>query len=300
MPEMDGIETLQRIKEDPENLCGNIPVIALTANAISGAKEKYMESGFDDYLSKPIVSAKLEKMLRDFLPEELIKNKELADDMQQPETTEAVPDLEQLPMVEGLDWNYAWMHLTDMDLLQNTVVSFYEQIPAAAEKLSACYQDICTMGELQPYRIQVHTMKSLAASLGIIPLAGMAKILEDAARKEQQETIHSLHQIFITEWNSYKEKMIGVFGIEAPEEKAEAEDNSMICALLEMLRIAMQGMNIDEADEKMKMIYAYRYKDDVQKNMELLKSAVEDLDPEQVEMYAQTIINQLSGQKESV
>lgn len=300
MPEMDGIETLQRIKEDSENLCGNIPVIALTANAISGAKEKYMESGFDDYLSKPIVSAKLEKMLRDFLPEELIKNKELADDMQQPETTEAVPDLEQLPMVEGLDWNYAWMHLTDMDLLQNTVVSFYEQIPAAAEKLSACYQDICTTGELQPYRIQVHTMKSLAASLGIIPLAGMAKILEDAARKEQQETIHSLHQIFITEWNSYKEKMIGVFGIEAPEEKAEAEDNSMICALLEMLRIAMQGMNIDEADEKMKMIYAYRYKDDVQKNMELLKSAVEDLDPEQVEMYAQTIINQLSGQKESV
>lgn len=74
----------------------------------------------------------------------------------------------------------------------------------------------------------------------------------------------------------------------------------MICVLLEMLRIAMQGMNIDEADEKMKMIYAYRYQDDVQKNVELLKTAVEDLDPEQVEMYAQTIISQLSGQKESV
>lgn len=300
MPEMDGIETLQKIKEDPENLCENIPVIALTANAISGAKEKYLESGFDDYLSKPIVSAKLEKMLKGFLPKELIKGRDPAEDMQQLEIAAESPDLGQLPMVEGLDWNYAWMHLTDMNLLQDTVVSFYEQIPAAAEKLSACYQDVCTTGELQPYRIQVHTMKSLAASLGIIPLAGMAKVLEDAAREEQPETIHSLHQIFITEWNSYKEKLTGVFGIEALEEKTQPEDNSMICVLLEMLRIAMQGMNIDEADEKMKMIYAYRYQDDVQKNVELLKTAVEDLDPEQVEMYAQTIISQLSGQKESV
>ena len=300
MPEMDGIETLVRIKEDPENLCRNIPVIALTANVISGAKEKYMEAGFDGYLAKPIVSAKLEKMLMDFLPGELLKDKEPTEEIRQPEAAGASLDLEQLPMVDGVDWNYAWMHLTDMELLKTTVVSFYEQISAAAEKLSNCYQDICMTGEMQPYRIQVHGMKSLAASLGIIPLAGMAKILEDAAAKEQQETVHSLHRIFITEWNSYTEKLTGVFGIEAPEEKTEAEDNSMICVLLEMLRIAMQGMDIDEVDEKMKMIYSYRYQDDVQKNIELLKVAVENLDPEQTEIYTQTIIKQLSGQKESV
>lgn len=337
MPEMDGIETLQRIKDDRENLCGNVPVIALTANAVSGVREKYLEAGFDGYLPKPIVSAKLEKMLRDFLPDELVKDKGPEEGMPQPAAealaekmpqaagaeasavgtrqaavTEAsaegmqqaavveAPDLEQLPMVEGLDWNYAWMHLLNMDLLQDTVVSFYEQIPSSAEKLSACYQDFRGSGELKPYRIQVHTMKSLAASLGIIPLAGMAKILEDAAENKQQETIHSLHPVFIAEWNSYRGKLTGVFGIKAPEEKEQPKDLSMICVLLEMLRIAMQDMDIDQADEKMKMIYAYRYQDEVQKNVELLKTAVEDLDPEQVEMYAQTIIGQLSGQKGSV
>lgn len=300
MPEMDGIETLRRMKAEPDNLCRDIPVIALTANAISGAREKYLESGFDDYLSKPIVSAKLEKMLRDRLPEELVKKQDASESAQQSKRAEEASNLEQLPMVEGLDWNYAWMHLTDMELMRTTVVSFYEQIPSAAEKLCACYEDICTAGELQGYRIQVHSMKSLAASLGIIPLAGMAKILEDAAAKGQQETIHSLHPVFIAEWNGYTEKLTGVFGIEAPEEKAEAEDTSMICALLEMLRIAMDAMDFDVADEKMQMIYSYRYQDDVQKNVEILKTAVENLDPEQTETYAQIIMDQLSGQKENV
>lgn len=300
MSGMDGIETLRRIKEEPDNLCRDIPVIALTANAISGAREKYLKAGFDDYLSKPIVSAKLEKMLRDRLPEELVKEAEPSDQAQPPEMAREAPNLEQLPMVEGLDWNYAWMHLTDMELLRTTVVSFYEQIPSSAEKLCACYEDICAAGEFKGYRIQVHSMKSLAASLGILPLAGMAKILEDAAAKEQQETIHSLHPIFIAEWNGYTEKLTGVFGIVAPEDKAEMEDASMICALLEMLRIAMDAMDFDEADEKMAMIYSYHYRDDVQKNVELLKTAVENLDPEQTETYAQTIMSQLSGQEESV
>ncbi|MCR5784344.1 MAG: response regulator, partial [Eubacterium sp.] len=72
MPEMDGIETLTRMKKmtDAPNI--KTPVIALTANAISGAREKYLDAGFSDYLTKPINSAELEKMIADYLPEEKI------------------------------------------------------------------------------------------------------------------------------------------------------------------------------------------------------------------------------------
>ncbi|MCM1146122.1 MAG: response regulator, partial [Lachnoclostridium sp.] len=296
MPDMDGVETLQKMKADSANMCTDTPVIALTANAVSGAKEKYLASGFHDYLSKPIVSEKLEQMLQTYLPEELLKEAEKT------EVTEVSekPDLEQLPAVDGLDWNYAWLHLSGMNLLQSTVEAFYEQIPAAAEKLDGCYQDICTSGEFQAYRIQVHAMKSLAATVGILPLAGMAKVLEDAAGEERMEVIQSLHQIFITQWNGYREKLTGVFGITAPEEKAEMEDASIICALLEMIRIAMQDMNIDEADEKMKLIDTYRYPEEIQKNVEILKAAVENLDVEQTENSTQLIIKQLSGQKEDI
>lgn len=67
MPEMDGVETLARSKNLEGNLCGDTPVIALTANAIQGAREEYIRLGFDDYLSKPIEPKLLEEVLRKYI-----------------------------------------------------------------------------------------------------------------------------------------------------------------------------------------------------------------------------------------
>lgn len=86
MPEMDGIETLAKSKELEANLNKEVPVIAMTANAVSGAKESYLKAGFTDYLSKPIVGKDLEKMLEKYLPKEkLILT---AEDMATHENTE--------------------------------------------------------------------------------------------------------------------------------------------------------------------------------------------------------------------
>ena len=75
MPEMDGMEMLWRIKSDEKNLNRETPSIALTANAFAGARDAYRKSGFQDYLSKPIIGDALEKMLLEYLPEEkTIKN----------------------------------------------------------------------------------------------------------------------------------------------------------------------------------------------------------------------------------
>ncbi len=72
MPGMDGVETLKRIQTLENNLSKNAPVIALTAHALSGAREQYFDYGFDDYLSKPIDYLKLEKLLLFFLPKEKV------------------------------------------------------------------------------------------------------------------------------------------------------------------------------------------------------------------------------------
>ena len=69
---MDGIETLQRIKKDYSILGGDKPTVALTANAISGAREFYLQNGFVGYLSKPVDSKLLEKTIMELLPKELI------------------------------------------------------------------------------------------------------------------------------------------------------------------------------------------------------------------------------------
>ena len=72
MPEMDGIETLKRAKELKGSKNKKTPMVALTANAVSGVKEMFLANGFDDYLSKPVDGKTLEMMVQKYLPEDKI------------------------------------------------------------------------------------------------------------------------------------------------------------------------------------------------------------------------------------
>ena len=72
MPEMGGIETLDRIRNQEENCSKNATIIAMTANAISGSRERYLAAGFKDYLSKPIDIVKYTKMIKKYLPENIV------------------------------------------------------------------------------------------------------------------------------------------------------------------------------------------------------------------------------------
>ena len=67
LPKMSGFDVCQQIRE-----FSDVPIIMLTANAIAGAREEYIEMGFSDYLSKPVQSVKLDEMLQHYLPEEKI------------------------------------------------------------------------------------------------------------------------------------------------------------------------------------------------------------------------------------
>lgn len=75
MPSMDGVQTLEKMNSMPDNLCQTTPVIVLTANAISGAKERYLSAGFADYLSKPVEPVKLDALMLKYLPEHLLEKR---------------------------------------------------------------------------------------------------------------------------------------------------------------------------------------------------------------------------------
>ena len=74
MPEMDGMETMSRMKQMQDNRCADTPVIMLTANAIMGARENYLAAGFDDFLAKPIEQEKLDKIMIQWMPPEKIRS----------------------------------------------------------------------------------------------------------------------------------------------------------------------------------------------------------------------------------
>lgn len=75
MPEMNGIDTLENIRKMPGSKYASMPVIALTANVVSGAREMFLEAGFDDFMAKPISIDKMEKVLRKYLRRELLVTK---------------------------------------------------------------------------------------------------------------------------------------------------------------------------------------------------------------------------------
>lgn len=282
MPEMDGIETLREIKKLADFPCLHTPIVVLTANAVSGAKEKYLAEGFDDFLSKPVVPEKLEKMIQKMLPKELMM------DVQQLPAEGQQDFSEEMPQVDGLDWHYAWMHLPDRELLEYTVKEFYAQIMSAADHLQQSFEQAA----LDSYRIQVHAMKSLAATVGILPLSGAAKMLEDAAREENIEVIASLTPVFLKEWRSYHEKLQGIFGIEAVGKK-EMTDPSILKALVEMVRISMHEMDIDNADDLIRQLREYEYPDGISEMIQKLEHAVTNLDEEEVERTADLLLERI-------
>ena len=297
MPEMDGIETLHRIKALSNFPCEETPIIVLTANAISGAKEKYLSEGFDGFLSKPIVPDKLEHMVQTMLPQALLK--------------EAVPDpdcivqesfgknsaiveesFEELPQVEGLDWHYAWRHLQDMSLLEYTIKQFYAQIDSAADTLTQTFVQVEEFNQFESYRIQVHAMKGLSATVGILPLSGIAQLLEHAAREQNKNIIMSVTPIFMENWRSYHQKLQGVFGIENSTKK-EMTDTSVIQALVEMIRFSMQEMDIDKADPLIAELQTYKYSDEMANNIQKLAESVTNLDPDETDRLADQILEQI-------
>lgn len=104
---------------------------------------------------------------------------------------------------------YAWLHLPDMELLAYTVKEFYDQLEPAADSLERAYGQIADAAYLERYRIQVHAMKSLSATIGIVTLSGVARVLESAAKDDKIHIITAMTDIFLEKWRSYRYRLQG-------------------------------------------------------------------------------------------
>lgn len=308
MPEMDGIEVLHRMKARKDHGNVDTPVIALTANAITGAKEMYLQEGFDAFLSKPINPEKLEQTIYQLLPEEMLQFGERTEDRMKsengvqsvhgskPSGEVSYKEENELPMIDGIDWSYGLMHLPSQELLLETVEDFYKAIGVDAKSLEQFY----AMQNLQQYRIKVHGMKSSANMIGAIVLGGMAKVLENAAKNADIEIIEKMHPIFIREWLSYEEKLEECI----PKKETISgtgkgiEDYTVILAYLEMLRQALDELDIDEMDRIMELLEEFSYPEEMQAGMERLSALVVNMDSDQAFIEIEELAKQVKSNEE--
>ena len=290
MPEMDGIETLHRIKKMPEHACMNVPIIALTANAISGAKEMYLREGFDEFLSKPIQTDKLENIITKYLPEELVTYEEITNVTNSENTY--TEDINSFPEIDGINWTYALSNMPDKEALESTVKNFYYTIDSEADYLENYWKHVVENNEmLDEYRIKVHAMKSSSAYIGAIMLSGMAKTLEYAAKDGKLEVVKYMTPTFLDEWRSYKEKL-SMYKTEV--ELVQIEDMSDIKEKLDELIVALEEMDIDKSDEIMEYLKQFEYEPELVDLFDKLAISVLNLEADNAaELVAQikTMIN---------
>ncbi len=168
MPKMSGVETLKELKKLPNF---SIPVVALTANAITGMREKYLQDGFDDYLAKPIEK---EELIRVFATLLHIENQKLEDttellDIEEEVTKPSNANLynEDYLRSHGIDIDHALDLLGDMEMYHMTLHDYLDEIDSKFEQL----KDYLENKDMANYSILVHSMKSDAKYLGFMKLA---------------------------------------------------------------------------------------------------------------------------------
>ncbi|MCD7825740.1 MAG: ATP-binding protein [Clostridiaceae bacterium] len=210
MPGLNGVEILEKIKEE-ETLCHDVPVIALTANTIAGAKNFYQDAGFTDYLAKPVSGSVLEKTIRKYLPTDMLlpvtvntaakENKSGSDyeALFQAETPEANPEIDQ-----KLGLHYS----ADMEELYRQLLKmFLENGDPTIEQLAAAYR----AGDWEDYEIRIHSLKSTAKTIGAIPLSSDAKALEHAASEKDLDYLHGHHEACMAHYRDVLERVRKMF-----------------------------------------------------------------------------------------
>lgn len=171
MPDKDGIETLHELKEQQSNPNLKTPTICLTANAISGAREKYLATGFDNYLTKPINPNKLEEILLEYLPKEKVSrnSKKRVEAVVQSESSQI--KYEHLNISMGLEYSNS-----EEDMFRSIIEMFCSLKDEKQEKIQKTFEQ----GDWKNYTIFIHGLKSTALSIGGEKLGKVAKDLEMA------------------------------------------------------------------------------------------------------------------------
>jgi HPt (histidine-containing phosphotransfer) domain-containing protein len=182
---MDGIETISRIRaasapDTPgdDSYYKNLPIVAFTANAVFGAKEMILKHGFNDYLSKPIDTAKLNTVLEKWIP--VIKQKEMTEKDRQDAAADSYNGKNIEFVIQGLNTDKGLaMAGGRPDKYLKILSLFCKDGTAKIKEIKTCLET----GNIPLYVIHVHALKSASANIGAIELSKTAAHLEDAGKR---------------------------------------------------------------------------------------------------------------------
>lgn len=293
MPEMDGVETLHNIRRKQDPYFKEIPILALTANAIAGTREMLIKEGFDDFLSKPVESSVLQRALKRHIP--VSKQKTMQDYVQPQNAVETQMNTTQAPVQQAPTPQVSApkaegeLIIGDLDIAkgltycgnQKNYIEILRSHRDGGKENMSQVQELFEKADWKNYTIVVHGIKSSMMSIGAVCLSEQAKALELAGKGENFDYIRKEHDNMMVEYHRVidmlnSSPLLGVKEVEATVcEKAEMEEEAFVNMLTEMEN-AMYELD----DAKMRQIldklseYSYGGKD-LQKELKPVYKKVE-------------------------
>ncbi|MCH5194262.1 MAG: response regulator [Oscillospiraceae bacterium] len=239
MPGMDGVETTGLIRSQGDAYTSDLPIVALTANAVDGAKEMFLKSGFNDFLSKPIQINRLEEILAEWLPEHMVtyvkaagKTEETVRDAQmdtlgmlgiiddsimEPQENEA-PEENYGFSIPGINIGDGLKLCGDMETYMSILKTYSETADECIEKIALFARE----RDYKNYTIEVHGLKSSSLAVGANELSEMAKQLEMAGKEENYDRITADTPALLAK---YTDLLGHIRPVIAAEEKAQSGDS---------------------------------------------------------------------------
>lgn len=249
MPDMDGVEAMQAIRK----LGVKAKIIVLTANAISGVKDKYIEVGFDDYLSKPIIMTELDNMLYSYLGE----NKRVPAEPFQGIKLQEEPD---------------------MEIYQQAYFDGVEKLKYLDELIS--FEDF------NNYIIQVHSLKTVAKILGYVELSEMARSHEISGKNKNFSYILKEYPKLRNCFKNMLEELDARFSFSSA--KKEARRNRQVLsaeakqALFDDISQALEDFDLDKISDTIKLLEAAELTEQEEFMVAELKKGVWDFDYDKI------------------
>ena len=206
MSGMDGVEAMKRIRTDVAGLNGSVPVVALTANAMSSAKQMFLSEGFDGFVSKPIEIEELERVLKQVLPKSAISFVD-ADGMVDITPDEPEEDVKPEPVNEkdfitelrksGIDTEAGLKYCVgDKEFYKSLLMQYATESAGKIASMKKYYK----VKDWHNYEILVHALKSTSKMIGIADLSEKAKALEKAAKENDAAYILQNHDSMIRDY----------------------------------------------------------------------------------------------------
>ncbi len=280
MPVMDGMETVQRLRRMEGAYYRNLPVIALTADAMPNEelREKFLQAGMNDLVAKPIDAKEIREKIRRWLPPGLLRTQTGEEASEEPEGWADLPVIEGIDAGEGI--RYSGTKTLFIDLLGN----FYKLIDLKAAKMEKCLAD----GLIRELAIEAHALKNTARMIGAGALSEGFAGLERFGNEGDREALERETPGVLAQYRLFKPRL-KPFGEIAEGRKMSASGEELI-SLLRELRSSMDGFDLDGADAVMKRLDELRMPAECRAQMETLRAYVADVQMEETMRVAEAMI----------